>query len=492
MAEPREPLTERELEIVRLVGTGVGNKEIAAVLHLSPNTVKVHLRNIFVKLEAQSRSEVTAIAARYGWLADSNALSNHDKGEVGAKSIDSQKSGLLIRSIPPASDVALAQTEPITGENSVSKLNLPVLRQAAPNPEPVPVLAAWQRVALSVIAILALALLVMGTSPDQSRASSSFDPLRVGPATSRNGMLMRGEVSRWYLRTSLPVARARSTAVNTKGLVYVIGGEVNQTVTGDVVTFAPETNSWTAITATKPTAVANSPAAVLDGRIYMSGGTTAAGTETDRVEVYDPDQQSWFSVAALTSPLAGHAVAVFDNQLYVFGGATSQSITANVLRYAPDNDTWQPIAPMPTPRMLAAAAVLGDSIYVVGGFYEGRELSTCEIYKPASDTWLQCEPMTIPRSSFGMAKVGNNLFAIGGGMTGFMGFNERYDPQSNRWTPLDSPFTTDWQNVSVVERATEFYVIGGYSGGERLPFTYVYEVFASRVFVPAFQTSPDE
>jgi DNA-binding NarL/FixJ family response regulator len=67
---PPEPanteLSERELEIVRLLATGVSNKEVAAQLFLSINTVKVHLRNIFAKLDVQSRTEATLIAIGSG------------------------------------------------------------------------------------------------------------------------------------------------------------------------------------------------------------------------------------------------------------------------------------------------------------------------------------------------------------------------------------------------------------------------------------------
>lgn len=57
-----EPLTERELEIVRLIAAGASNREIAAQLIISLGTVKKHLNNIFGKLEANSRTQAVARA----------------------------------------------------------------------------------------------------------------------------------------------------------------------------------------------------------------------------------------------------------------------------------------------------------------------------------------------------------------------------------------------------------------------------------------------
>jgi DNA-binding NarL/FixJ family response regulator len=60
----REPLTEREAEVLRLVCQGKANKAIATRLQLSEGTIKSHLRNIYRKLRVQTRAEAAAQAAR--------------------------------------------------------------------------------------------------------------------------------------------------------------------------------------------------------------------------------------------------------------------------------------------------------------------------------------------------------------------------------------------------------------------------------------------
>jgi DNA-binding CsgD family transcriptional regulator len=55
-------ITERELEVLKLIANGRSNKEIAAKLNLSPNTVKTHIANLFGKLEASRRTEALARA----------------------------------------------------------------------------------------------------------------------------------------------------------------------------------------------------------------------------------------------------------------------------------------------------------------------------------------------------------------------------------------------------------------------------------------------
>jgi two-component system NarL family response regulator len=57
-------LTERELEVLRLVAKGMSNKEIAAELVIAENTVKNHVRNILEKLELRTRTEAAMFAVR--------------------------------------------------------------------------------------------------------------------------------------------------------------------------------------------------------------------------------------------------------------------------------------------------------------------------------------------------------------------------------------------------------------------------------------------
>jgi DNA-binding NarL/FixJ family response regulator len=59
-------LTDREVEVLRLVATGRTNRAIAAELFLSEKTVARHLSNIFDKLDLPSRAAATAYAYEHG------------------------------------------------------------------------------------------------------------------------------------------------------------------------------------------------------------------------------------------------------------------------------------------------------------------------------------------------------------------------------------------------------------------------------------------
>jgi DNA-binding NarL/FixJ family response regulator len=63
-----EALTEREMEILRLVAKGLTNKAVGQALGISDRTVQGHLANIYGKLNANSRTEAVTEALRLGWI----------------------------------------------------------------------------------------------------------------------------------------------------------------------------------------------------------------------------------------------------------------------------------------------------------------------------------------------------------------------------------------------------------------------------------------
>ena len=68
IGETLEPLSERELEVLHLIAEGASNREIAKSLVVSIGTVKKHVNNIFLKLDAHSRTQAIATAKKHNIL----------------------------------------------------------------------------------------------------------------------------------------------------------------------------------------------------------------------------------------------------------------------------------------------------------------------------------------------------------------------------------------------------------------------------------------
>ena len=68
-------LTEREIEVLRLVAHGSSNPEIAATLCISVNTVKVHLRNLLHKLQLDNRTQAATYAVQTGLCGEGRSAS---------------------------------------------------------------------------------------------------------------------------------------------------------------------------------------------------------------------------------------------------------------------------------------------------------------------------------------------------------------------------------------------------------------------------------
>jgi two-component system, NarL family, response regulator LiaR len=74
--ENPQKLTDREVEVLRMLAEGKANKEIAAGLFISETTVKTHVSNILLKLGVPSRTQAALYAVRIGLVPSSSGIQN--------------------------------------------------------------------------------------------------------------------------------------------------------------------------------------------------------------------------------------------------------------------------------------------------------------------------------------------------------------------------------------------------------------------------------
>src|SRR3990172_6090173 len=96
-------LSEREREILYLVATGVSNKQIAQALHISTNTVKVHLRNIFSKIEVASRTEAAMFAVGAGLVDPAGEARGERMNGLPTVGLSGEMANATLPALPDAS-----------------------------------------------------------------------------------------------------------------------------------------------------------------------------------------------------------------------------------------------------------------------------------------------------------------------------------------------------------------------------------------------------
>ena len=442
MAEYGEPLTDREKEILQLVATGITNREIAYQLTISVNTVKVHLRNVFNKLGAESRTEATMVAVREGWVM-----------------------------------VEGLEEEPASEDESTAAQ--PRAVPAAPEP-PLP----WFKRVTLIAALLLTAAGVAVTWPrSQPRAGNGrnlpFDQAPEQPVAA----LMGDEDSAWHERAQMPTRRAHLALATARGQLLAIGGRTPEGVTSAVEVYDPADDTWT-LRSDKLTPVAYVSAAVIGTDVIVPGGCDAEGMPLQVVEVYDLLSDSWRPASSLPEPRCAYAMGSLNGRLYLFGGWDGDGYAATVYAYDPQADSWTQKARMDIGRGFAAAAPLAGRLYVVGGYDGDRELTTCTSYDPTTDTSEQCTPLAVGRGGLGLVALGGQLYAIGGGgRTSYLGFNERYNPDEGTWNTVETPLVGEWRSPGVVVYENSICAVGGQSS-DYLSLNLTYDPFPFRTFIP--------
>jgi N-acetylneuraminic acid mutarotase len=287
----------------------------------------------------------------------------------------------------------------------------------------------------------------------------------------------------WQSAAQMSLARGRLGVAAVGADIVAIGGHTPSGVTGLVEIWDSAKQQWRT-GQNKPLPVANIGAAALNGNVIVPGGYTTAGAPTAVVEAYNLISDTWTSLAPLPAPRFAQAVLVYDGKVYVFGGWDGRGYANTTFIYDPKSDRWTTGAPLPVGRGFAGAATLNDAIYVVGGFADEHELDRCDRYLPKEDRWEPCAPLSVARGGLSLVPVAGRLYALGGGWTGYLTFNERYDPAANAWSIVPTPFTGQWRGLGATHIGNDIYALGGWNG-QYLNAVEKYNPFPFSIFVPA-------
>ena len=418
-------LTEREREILRLIATGITNKDIARQLFISSNTVKVHLRNIFAKIGVSSRTE----AALYAIQSGLSQSPDH-------------------RLVEPATrELAVTTPLPLQPKRHTRLL--------------------WVGALLAVLLVGSVITYELTRHATPKVAIAAPIPVPTAP-------------SRWQELAAMPTARSGLAVAAYENRFYAIGGETTAGVTGMTEQYDVAANTWAALKP-KPLPVTDINAGVIGGKIYIAGGRLASGGVTAVLESYDPGRDLWETHAALPVALSGYALAVFEGKLYLFGGWDGHKYLASVYEYEPDQDTWSARAPMPYARAFAGAAAAGGEIYVLGGYDGTQALDTNAAYLPSRDAWQQRAPLPARRYAMGVASLADFIYAIGGiGDNGSTLPPLQYVHQQDQWQTFENPPFLEWSYLGLVPLQTRLYAMGGHQNGipvlQNLSYQAIYTI----------------
>jgi DNA-binding CsgD family transcriptional regulator/N-acetylneuraminic acid mutarotase len=447
-AEYGEELTERELEVVEQVAQGLTNREVAERLYLSPNTIKVHLRNIFTKAGVASRTELSMMAVQEGWIEVPGAETEEEDEAT---------------SEAPAAEAAAEATEEEPPVESAGVALIP---------------PTWSRrrwLLLGVGLVLALLVIFLPRRPARQAATAAgAKDVFQDAAEPENVVSVLEMEDGWQELPPLPVRRARIGLTAAGGRLYAIGGMTEDGVTDRLDIYDVEAATWQR-GAPRPLALANASAVIVGETMVVPGGCDAEGQPVATTHLYDLAEDAWRAGADLPTAICAYAMTTYEDKVYLFGGWDGAAYRALAYAYDPASDAWTSLpAPMEA-RGFGAAAVLSDRIFYVGGYDGTREWNTCEAYLTEAGQWEPCAPMLQSRGGLGLAAIGGHLYAIGGGWDTYLGFNERYDPAIDSWTVRETPIVGEWFNLGVTTWETSIYVVGGW-GGDYLNRTYALEV----------------
>ena len=423
-------LSAREVQILEQVATGATNQQIAHNLGISVNTVKAHLRNIYGKLQVESRTEATLAAIQGG----------------------------MIRVHPPIAEPASADSV-LEGRSTAHSTRTASL-QPAPHPA--------QYASLVLALVIAVVFWVWPFGGESQNVPES--PLVDRPMVSLAQSQMSPD-SRWRPRAQMPTPRGRFAQAVYDGKIYVLGGLGEEGWSSRLEVYDPALDLWDRL-APLPTAVANVSAVAVNGVLYVPGGLDDDERVLDTMAVYDMAQNIWRQGPLLPTPLCGYAIAPHGEGFYVLGGWDGDAYSSAVLHFDVIAGQWEWSGSLSVSRAFLAAAAHDGLIYVAGGHDGNREYALLESYDPGvihlEERSRRFEPMRASRAGHAMCATGGELYVVGGSPGEAAAFGERYSVQTGEWRTFESPGSGQRTGLGLsaltVDRMSYLYAIGGWLG----------------------------
>jgi len=443
------PLTETELEILRLVATGATNREVGRARSISEATVKKHLSNINGKMGTANRTEAVRRALELGLVT--------------------------VGSVPPGGTARDGEA----ARRLVTELERTRRRSR--------VLGAW--LAGSAV-LLAAAALVLAYAVTASRQAP--------PMTATAPPTPAGELPPWTVGVDLPRPLTAAAVATLPGedAIYILAGRGPSGLSAAAFRYRSAELRWQDL-ADKPTPVEHASAVGLKGTLLVPGGCLADGTATAVVEVYHPAEDRWHRAADLPAPACGYGLAVLEGDVFLFGGRggrAAETALGSVWRYRVDEDAWLDETTLPLPRSDLAAVTDGNRIRLLGGRDPGGRLQASHwIYRPFAaehGRWDVDTGTPLPEGRGGLSALSTPfgvLLVVGGGWDRQLRHGTLILGRDGEWQP-DAPlpgFTPQQGAGLVLADNRQAVLLGGEVDGKPLARHYRRQVVAGTIFVPA-------
>ena len=349
MTEPT-PLSEREKEVLQLVAEGLTNREISQRLSISPNTVKVHLRNIFEKAGVASRTEATVYAIEQRIVAVPGGEVAPPEGQTGGWGYVRVHPwvgfGGLFLVVALILTIFFAFVLPAR-EPEVDPTKLERWQELAPMPE--------ARVGLAAVAYDSQIYAIAGEGP-----------------TGVSGSVFRYDIETdtWerLLDKPIPVTDVKGVLIGEK--IYVPGGagRDGQPV-NSLEIYDPRHNTWET-GAPLPEALSAYALADFEGKMYLFGGWDGEKA-VDTVLLYDPSDDSWHYGTAMSIERYKAGAVEAGGKIFIIGGKNDLGNLIVNESYSPQREMnsenpWNFEAPVPKDINNVSVQGVGDLIFIMG------------------------------------------------------------------------------------------------------------------------------